>query len=61
MEKTTAFVTYLLKVALMFTGNPLEEKHSTEGDWMERVSKSLKGLKKLDGQPIIKNDDDEDD
>jgi len=46
---------------LVFVGNPLEEKHSTEGDWMERVSKSLKGLKKLDGQPIIKNDDDEDD
>lgn len=46
---------------LVFVGNPLEEKHSADGDWMDRVSKSLKSLKKLDGQPIIKNEEDEDD
>jgi len=46
---------------LVFVGNPIEEKHSADGDWMDRVSKSLKSLKKLDGQPIIKNEEDEDD
>nr|NP_001027642.1 dynein axonemal light chain 1 [Ciona intestinalis]XP_026694736.1 dynein light chain 1, axonemal isoform X1 [Ciona intestinalis]XP_026694737.1 dynein light chain 1, axonemal isoform X1 [Ciona intestinalis]Q8T888.1 RecName: Full=Dynein axonemal light chain 1; AltName: Full=Leucine-rich repeat dynein light chain [Ciona intestinalis]BAB85851.1 leucine-rich repeat dynein light chain [Ciona intestinalis] len=46
---------------LVFVGNPLEEKHSAEGDWQDRVTKSLKALKKLDGTPIIKNDEEEED
>ncbi|XP_078493130.1 dynein axonemal light chain 1-like [Ciona intestinalis] len=37
---------------LEFVGNPLEEKHSEDGDWQERVKKSLKRLKKLDGTPV---------
>jgi len=48
-------------VELVFVGNPLEEKHSSEGDWMEKVTKVLKNLKKIDGSPIIKNDEEEDD
>jgi len=43
------------------SGNPLEEKHSAEGDWLDRVSKSLKALKKLDGNPIIKNEEEDED
>jgi len=31
-------------------GNPLEEKHSAEGDWKDQVATRLKKLKKLDGQ-----------
>ena len=30
-------------------GNPLEEKHSAEGDWRDRVLGKLPKLKKLDG------------
>ena len=42
-------------------GNPLEEKHSADGDWLDRVTKSLKALRKLDGNPIIKNEEEDDD
>jgi dynein light chain 1 len=34
---------------LLFVGNPLEEKHTAEGDWRKQVASKLKGLKKLDG------------
>ena len=34
---------------LLFVGNPLEEKHTSEGDWRKLVAAKLKGLKKLDG------------
>jgi hypothetical protein len=34
---------------LLFVGNPLEEKHTAEGDWRKQVAQKLKGLKKLDG------------
>ncbi|CAH1792208.1 unnamed protein product [Owenia fusiformis] len=34
---------------LLFTGNPLEEKHSADGDWRDLVIKKLTKLKKLDG------------
>lgn len=34
---------------LVFVGNPLEEKHTAEGDWRKQVSTKLKHLKKLDG------------
>lgn len=37
---------------LVFVGNPLEEKHSAEGTWMDEASKRLPNLKKLDGKSI---------
>lgn len=37
---------------LLFVGNPLEEKHTAEGDWRKQVAQRLKGLKKLDGNLI---------
>lgn len=37
-------------VDLVFNGNPLQEKHSTEGSWMDEASKRLPNLKKLDGE-----------
>lgn len=35
---------------LLFVGNPLEEKHTADGDWRKQVAQKLKGLKKLDGK-----------
>ncbi len=35
---------------LLFVGNPLEEKHTSEGDWRKQVATRLKTLKKLDGK-----------
>ncbi|XP_020784533.1 dynein axonemal light chain 1 [Boleophthalmus pectinirostris] len=46
-------------VDLVFVGNPLEEKHSAEGNWMEEASKKLPNLKKLDGTPVIKQEVDD--
>ncbi|KAG7281678.1 hypothetical protein CRUP_008053 [Coryphaenoides rupestris] len=46
-------------VDLVFVGNPLEEKYSAEGTWMDEASKRLPRLKKLDGTPVIKAEDDE--
>jgi dynein light chain 1 len=40
-------------------GNPLEEKHSAEGDWRDRTIKTLPNLKSLDGVPVVKQDDEE--
>lgn len=48
-------------VDLVFVGNPLEEKHSAEGNWMEEASKKLPNLKKLDGTPVIKQEVEEGD
>jgi len=47
-------------IDLLFVGNPLEEKHTAEGDWRDKVSDKLKKLRKLDGVPVIRNEDDED-
>ncbi|XP_031733733.1 dynein axonemal light chain 1 isoform X3 [Anarrhichthys ocellatus] len=44
---------------LVFVGNPLEEKHSAEGTWMDEASKRLPKLWKLDGTPVIKQEEDE--
>ncbi|XP_054470071.1 dynein axonemal light chain 1 isoform X1 [Anoplopoma fimbria] len=44
---------------LVFVGNPLEEKHSAEGTWMDEASKRLPNLRKLDGTPVIKQEVDE--
>ncbi|RNA28705.1 dynein light chain axonemal [Brachionus plicatilis] len=46
---------------LLFVGNPLEEKHTGEGDWRKQVSQKLKSLKKLDGEPVIREDEAEND
>lgn len=35
---------------LVFVGNPLEEKHSSEGNWIEEATKRVPRLKKLDGE-----------
>jgi dynein light chain 1 len=35
---------------VIIPGNPLEEKHSTEGDWRDLATKRLTKLKKLDGE-----------
>ena len=35
--------------SLLSLGNPLEEKHSGDGDWRDQVIKRLPKLKKLDG------------
>lgn len=37
-------------VDLVFVKNPLEEKHSAEGNWMEEACRRLPNLKKLDGK-----------
>ncbi|MBN3325447.1 DNAL1 protein, partial [Atractosteus spatula] len=37
-------------VDLVFVGNPLEEKYSAEGNWIEEATKRLPKLKKLDGK-----------
>ncbi|XP_072016735.1 dynein axonemal light chain 1-like [Amphiura filiformis] len=46
-------------VELLFVGNPLEVKHSEEGDWSARSCKVLPNLKKLDGVPVIKQEEEE--
>ncbi|XP_077117537.1 dynein axonemal light chain 1 isoform X1 [Ranitomeya variabilis] len=46
---------------LVFVGNPLEEKHTSEGNWAEEATKRLPKLKKLDGNPVIKQEDEEGD
>ena len=42
-----------------FTGNPLEEKHSAEGDWRDKALARLPKLKKLDGVPVVSQEGDE--
>ncbi|KAJ8291197.1 hypothetical protein GJAV_G00022510 [Gymnothorax javanicus] len=44
---------------LVFVGNPLEEKYSADGNWPEEATKRLTKLKKLDGIPVIKQDEEE--
>ena len=39
---------------LVFVGNPLEEKHSAEGTWMDEACKRLPNLKKLDGKRVCR-------
>ena len=40
-------------------GNPLEEKHSTEGDWRDQALKRLPKLRKLDGVPVVRQEEEE--
>jgi len=58
---------------LVFNGNPLEEKHKDEGNWIEMASEKVQrlgviqkmflkysfSLKKIDGTPIIRDDPEE--
>ncbi|KAK6182928.1 hypothetical protein SNE40_010501 [Patella caerulea] len=46
---------------LLFVGNPLEEKHSGEGDWRDQAAKRLGRLKKLDGVPVIREEEENED
>merc|ERR1712002_640771 len=41
---------------LLFVGNPLEEKHTGDGDWREQATKRLPKLKKLDGIPVVREE-----
>ncbi|KAJ3417314.1 Dynein light chain 1, axonemal [Chytridiales sp. JEL 0842] len=42
---------------LLLVGNPIEEKSTAEGTWVSEISKKFPTLKKLDGKPIIREDD----
>ena len=39
-----------------FVGNPLEQKHSEDGDWVQQVQQRLPGLKKMDGTYKVSHD-----
>ena len=41
----------------MFIGNPLEEEATVNGNYTQQVSKRLLLLKKLDGYPIIREEE----
>ena len=43
----------------MFIGNPLEEEATLNGNYTQQVSKRLLVLMKLDGYPIIREEDGE--
>ena len=44
---------------LLFVGNPLEEKHSLDGDWRDKALGRLPKLKKLDGVPVVSQEGEE--
>ncbi|XP_026526849.1 dynein light chain 1, axonemal [Pseudonaja textilis] len=46
---------------LVFVGNPLEEKYSADSQsaWVEEATKRVSRLKKLDGIPVIKQEEGE--
>ncbi|KAF7211253.1 axonemal-like [Nothobranchius furzeri] len=46
-------------VDLVFVGNPLQEKNASAGGWMEKACKKLPNLKKLDGNLVIKQEEEE--
>ena len=46
---------------LLLVNNPIEEKHSSDGDWRDQVSRRLPKLKKLDGIPIVKQEEEDED
>ena len=43
-------------VELGALNNPLHLKHKEEGDWVERVAKTCPVLKKLDGNPVLRDE-----
>nr|XP_006811598.1 PREDICTED: dynein light chain 1, axonemal-like [Saccoglossus kowalevskii] len=49
---------------LVFVGNPLEEKHSQEGTkdaYRNHVKEKMLKLKKLDGEPVLREEEKDDD
>ncbi|KAI9188883.1 Dynein light chain 1, axonemal [Blastocladiella emersonii ATCC 22665] len=42
---------------LLLAGNPLEEKHTGEGNWRDLCSKTFPQIKRLDGQIVFRADD----
>ncbi|KAJ3102223.1 Dynein light chain 1, axonemal [Phlyctochytrium planicorne] len=42
---------------ILLVGNPIEEKCTADGNWVTEISKKFPALKKLDGQPIIRDDE----
>ena len=49
----------MLQCIHVYIGNPFEEKHSTEGDWRDQALKRLTKLKKLDGVPVVGQEEEE--
>lgn len=45
---------------LLFVGNPIEERLSAEGIWRDEVCKKLPKLRKLDGVPVVRDEQEED-
>ncbi|KAK9886245.1 hypothetical protein WA026_015759 [Henosepilachna vigintioctopunctata] len=43
---------------LLFVGNPLHESYGESDAWVKEVSKRLPHLKKLDGEPILREETD---
>lgn len=44
---------------LLFVGNPLEEKHTADGDWRDKALARLPKLKKLDGITVVSQEGEE--
>lgn len=48
-------------VDMNMVNNPIEEKHSGDATWRPEIEKKLVKLKKLDGVPIVRQDEEEED
>jgi dynein light chain 1 len=44
---------------ILFSGNPVEEKATTDGNWVSEITKRFPTAKKLDGKTLIRQDVDE--
>ncbi|KAJ3055525.1 Dynein light chain 1, axonemal [Rhizophlyctis rosea] len=42
---------------VLFAGNPLEEKCTPEGTWVPEMTKRFTTIKKLDGKPVIREEE----
>ncbi|KAJ3045946.1 Dynein light chain 1, axonemal [Rhizophlyctis rosea] len=42
---------------VLFVGNPLEEKCTAEGTWVPEMTKRFVTVKKLDGKPVIREEE----
>lgn len=45
---------------VLFSGNPIEEKCSGDGNWVQEITKRFPFAKKLDGKILIREEPDED-
>lgn len=41
---------------VLFSGNPVEDKATADGNWVSEITKRFPFTKKLDGKPIIRED-----